>query len=75
MRRIWSLFFFPLSLSPSHSVLPDALHLGPLHGLGLLDDLEDLLVLVGRHRVGLLPLVQIGSLHRPTRMQSERGEE
>ena len=37
--------------------------------VGLLDDLEDALVLVGRHRLRLLPLVQVGGLHRPAGVQ------
>ena len=65
----------PLHLLKRECRLPDALHLRPLHGLGLLDDLENLLVLVGRHRVGLPPLVQVGRLHRPTRLKPEGHEQ
>lgn len=49
---------------------PYPLHLGPLHCLSLLDDFEDHLVLVVRHGVRLLPMIQVGCLHRPAWVKS-----
>ena len=51
---------------------PNPLHLRPLHGLGLLDDLENLVMFVRRDGLGLLPLVHVRSLDGPARLEPGR---